>query len=94
MIADVHARYFGTELNDRSLTPGGKARLGPTRFEDWLSRKVGADCLICVKASLPGLIRQSIFLRRTLVKMGWMRGSSPRMTVVAYTAPLASTYSA
>jgi uncharacterized protein YbjT (DUF2867 family) len=35
---DVHALYFGTELNDQSLTPGDSARLGPTRFEEWLSR--------------------------------------------------------
>ena len=35
---DVHARYFGTELNDQSLTPGDNARLGPTPFEKWLSR--------------------------------------------------------
>jgi uncharacterized protein YbjT (DUF2867 family) len=35
--ADVHARYFGTELNDQSLTPGDNPRIGPTRFEDWLS---------------------------------------------------------
>jgi uncharacterized protein YbjT (DUF2867 family) len=35
---DVHARYFGTELNDKSLTPGGNARLAPTRFDGWLSR--------------------------------------------------------
>jgi uncharacterized protein YbjT (DUF2867 family) len=35
---DVHAKYFGTELNDQSLTPGDNARLAPTRFEDWLSR--------------------------------------------------------
>jgi uncharacterized protein YbjT (DUF2867 family) len=35
---DVHARYFGTELNDQSLTPGNNARLAPTRFEQWLSR--------------------------------------------------------
>ncbi len=35
---DVHALYFGTELNDRSLTPGDSARLGPTRFEQLLSR--------------------------------------------------------
>ena len=35
---DAHARYFGTELNDQSLTPGDNARLGPTRFEEWLSR--------------------------------------------------------
>jgi uncharacterized protein YbjT (DUF2867 family) len=35
---DVHAPYFGTELNDQSLTPGANARIGQTRFEDWLSR--------------------------------------------------------
>jgi uncharacterized protein YbjT (DUF2867 family) len=34
--ADVHARYFGAELDDQSLTPGSDARLAPTRFEDWL----------------------------------------------------------
>src|SRR5437762_6837869 len=38
VITDVHARYFGAELNDQSLTPGGKARLAPTHFADWLSR--------------------------------------------------------
>ena len=36
--ADVHARYFDAELNDRSLTPGDHARIAPTRFEDWLSQ--------------------------------------------------------
>jgi uncharacterized protein YbjT (DUF2867 family) len=36
--ADVHARYFGTELDEHSLTPGNNARIAPTRFEDWLSR--------------------------------------------------------
>jgi len=38
--ADVHALYFGTELDDHSLTPGSGARVGPTRFEDWLSESV------------------------------------------------------
>src|SRR5213596_2257681 len=37
---DVHARYFGTELNDQSLTPGDNPRLGPTRFGDWLSGSI------------------------------------------------------
>jgi uncharacterized protein YbjT (DUF2867 family) len=37
---DVHARYFGIELNDQSLTPGDNPRIGPTRFEDWLSRSI------------------------------------------------------
>lgn len=40
VITDAHARYFGTELNDRSLIPGpgDNPRLGPTRFDDWLKR--------------------------------------------------------
>ena len=37
VIADPHARYFGTELSERSLVPGDGAQLGVTRFEDWLS---------------------------------------------------------
>jgi uncharacterized protein YbjT (DUF2867 family) len=37
VIADVHARYFGAAINDRSLTPGEHPRLGQTRFENWLS---------------------------------------------------------
>jgi uncharacterized protein YbjT (DUF2867 family) len=37
---DVHAGYFGTPVNDQSLTPGDNPRLGPTRFQDWLSRGV------------------------------------------------------
>jgi len=34
---DVHAQYFGTELNDQSLTPGENARLAPTRLDQWLN---------------------------------------------------------
>ncbi|MGH2397727.1 MAG: SDR family oxidoreductase [bacterium] len=40
VVADVHARYFGAELNDQSLTPGKNPRIGATRFEDWLSRSI------------------------------------------------------
>jgi uncharacterized protein YbjT (DUF2867 family) len=38
--ADVHARYFGAELDDQSLVPGpgSSPRLGPTHYEDWLKR--------------------------------------------------------
>ena len=36
VVADAHARYFGIELNDQSLIPGDNARVGSTRFEDWL----------------------------------------------------------
>ena len=38
VIADVRARYFGTVLNDRSLTPGDHPRIGPTHFENWHCR--------------------------------------------------------
>jgi uncharacterized protein YbjT (DUF2867 family) len=34
---DVHARYFGAELNDGSLVPGSKSQIAPTRFKTWLS---------------------------------------------------------
>ncbi len=36
---DPTARYFGAELDDRSLTPSNGARLGATRFDDWLAAR-------------------------------------------------------
>jgi uncharacterized protein YbjT (DUF2867 family) len=42
VIPDVHARYFGVELDDHSLTPGGHARIAPTRLEDWLRSATNA----------------------------------------------------
>jgi uncharacterized protein YbjT (DUF2867 family) len=42
VVADVHARYFGTEVNDQSLTPGAGPRVGGTRYADWLDRFVQA----------------------------------------------------
>jgi len=40
VVADPHARYFGTELTERSLVPDAGALLGETRFEDWLTGSV------------------------------------------------------
>jgi uncharacterized protein YbjT (DUF2867 family) len=37
VVPDVHARYFGSELDDGSLTAGDGAWLGPIRFENWLN---------------------------------------------------------
>jgi uncharacterized protein YbjT (DUF2867 family) len=37
VISDPHARYFGIEVSERTLVPNDDARLGETRFEDWLS---------------------------------------------------------
>ncbi|PAU62864.1 SDR family oxidoreductase [Pseudomonas sp. PICF141] len=38
VVPDVHARYFGSVLDDQSLTPGQNPRLGAIRFEDWLGQ--------------------------------------------------------
>jgi uncharacterized protein YbjT (DUF2867 family) len=35
---DFFARYFGAEINDRSLVPGSNARIAATRFDTWLTR--------------------------------------------------------
>ena len=35
---DVHAHYFGAELDDQSLVPAGAPRIGATKFDTWLSR--------------------------------------------------------
>jgi uncharacterized protein YbjT (DUF2867 family) len=41
VVADPQARYFGTALDARGLTPdGANPRIGPTRFEEWLRRSV------------------------------------------------------
>ena len=38
VVTDPHARYFGAELNERSLVPDDGARLGETRFAEWLEQ--------------------------------------------------------
>ena len=38
VVADPHARYFGTELAERSLIPWGEAQLGDIRFDEWLGQ--------------------------------------------------------
>lgn len=43
IVADAHARYFGAELDDKSLIPGPNARIGATRFRDWLRQSITAD---------------------------------------------------
>ncbi|HWG35942.1 MAG TPA: SDR family oxidoreductase [Gemmatimonadaceae bacterium] len=40
VIADPHARYFGTELSERSLLPGDGAKIAATSFEDWLKESM------------------------------------------------------
>ena len=40
VITDPHARYFGIEVSERALVPNDDARLGETRFEDWLNHYI------------------------------------------------------
>jgi len=37
VVADLHARYYGTQLQEDSLVPGANARTGTTRFDSWAS---------------------------------------------------------
>jgi uncharacterized protein YbjT (DUF2867 family) len=38
VIPDPHARYYGIQVSERTLVPNDDARLGQTRFEDWLDQ--------------------------------------------------------
>ena len=38
VISDPHGRYYGIQVSERTLVPDKGARLGETRFEDWLIR--------------------------------------------------------
>jgi uncharacterized protein YbjT (DUF2867 family) len=48
VIADPHARYFGTELSESSLVP---AVLGETHFEDWLSQSANQSASTSASAA-------------------------------------------
>ena len=38
VISDPQARYYGIQVGERSLVPENDARLGETRFEEWLKQ--------------------------------------------------------
>ena len=38
VVVDPQAGYYGTPVDDHSLTPGSKPQLGATHFAEWLSR--------------------------------------------------------
>ncbi len=40
VVVDPSARYFGAAVSERTLIPDDGARLGETRFEEWLSQPV------------------------------------------------------
>ena len=38
VVADPHGCYYGIEMEERTLVPDDGAKLGKTRFEDWLAQ--------------------------------------------------------
>jgi uncharacterized protein YbjT (DUF2867 family) len=42
VISDPHARYYGIAVGERTLLPNDDAKLGETRFENWLSQSTNA----------------------------------------------------
>jgi uncharacterized protein YbjT (DUF2867 family) len=40
VVVEAHARYYGAALSERSLIPADGARLGETRFQEWLNQPV------------------------------------------------------
>lgn len=40
VITDVHARYYGLEVDDQSLVPGPNPRLGSMHFAEWLDHSI------------------------------------------------------
>ena len=42
VLGDPHAKYFGTELDDSSLTPGRNPHIGVATFDQWMNRALMA----------------------------------------------------
>ena len=58
VIADVHARYYGTELNDRSLTPGDHPRLGAIALRGLAQPHLG-ESVLSSRPCKPAMIRRT-----------------------------------
>ena len=58
VITDDNTGYFGIAVNDQSLIPGDNPRLGPTHYEEWLSRttpqKKASERQSAPASNLPG----------------------------------------
>lgn len=50
IVRDVHARYFGAELGERSLLPGPDARIAKLTFDDWLRGSL-QPCRVSISAN-------------------------------------------
>ena len=52
LITDPRALYYGMVVNDQSVTPADRPRLGRTRFEDWLRHKGAGRFALPISFSL------------------------------------------
>src|ERR1700745_1048978 len=66
VVTDAKAGYFGIAVNDQSLVPGDNPRLGPTHFEEWLSRttpqKKAIERQSATASNLPGKVIKGLLL--------------------------------
>ncbi len=42
VVGDASATYFGAPIDDKSLVADDGSLIGPTRYEEWLSRAAAA----------------------------------------------------
>jgi uncharacterized protein YbjT (DUF2867 family)/quercetin dioxygenase-like cupin family protein len=66
VVTDDKAGYFGIAVNDQSLVPGDNPRLGPTHYQEWLSRttpqKKAIEPQATPPSSLPGKVGKVVAL--------------------------------
>ena len=82
MIADPRARYFGSELDERSLVAGDGAQLGEIPFEDWLGRVAGQSPAAGAQpavAAAPKIDRAA--LKENEFRISEVPPGSPRLTI-------------
>ncbi len=65
VVTDRRARYFGVELGERTLLPDPGARIGPTRFDDWLrsTLRPAIAALKSLPVALPPAVSEPLRLR-------------------------------
>ena len=89
VVTDDKAGYFGIAVNDQSLVPGDNPRLGPTHYEEWLSRttpqKKAIERQSAPASNLPGKVTKVVTL--LLCGIVFAALSKVTLTMAATTEP-------
>jgi uncharacterized protein YbjT (DUF2867 family)/quercetin dioxygenase-like cupin family protein len=89
VVTDVNAGYYGIKVNDQSLVPGDNPRLGPTHYEEWLSRttpqKKAIERQSAPASNLPGKVTKVVTL--LLCGIVFAALSKVTLTMAATTEP-------